>query len=99
MNFEAWSHMAIWKQSGQGCIGNLPGSWSGTLHDPLISEGGRQFLADLLSQLKDSQLRDLFEVSRVTERDPSATVEDWVSAFKRKRTEIVERDCSIPGAL
>ena len=35
-------------------------------------------LADLLNQLTDAQLRDPFEVARFTERDPSATVADWV---------------------
>jgi hypothetical protein len=97
VNFKAWSGMAIWKESAHGCIGNLPGSWSGTLHDPLIGEPGRKLLADLLSQLTDSQLHDLFEVSRMTERDPSATIEDWVTTFKRKRSEILKRDCSLPG--
>ena len=35
-----------------------------------ISEAGRKFLAGLLSQLTDQQLRDLFEVARFTKRDP-----------------------------
>ena len=96
VNFKAWSRMAIWKPSPQGCVGNLPGSWSGTLHDPPIGEPGRKFLADLLMQLTDAQLHDLFEVARFTERDPSATVADWVAAFKDKRSQIVNRDCSIP---
>jgi hypothetical protein len=95
VNFKAWSGMAIWKESAHGCIGNLPGSWSGTLHDPHIGEAGRKFLADLLNQLTDSQIHDLFEVARFTERDASATIEDWVLTFKRKRTDIVNSDCSV----
>jgi hypothetical protein len=97
VSFEAWSGMPVWKSTESGCVGNLPGSWSGTLHNPRIGEPGRKFLADLLSQLTDAQLRDLFRVARFTERDPSATVEDWVAAFKRKRAEIVQRDCSAQG--
>jgi hypothetical protein len=38
-------------------------------------------------------LHDLFEVARFTERDPTATVDDWVTVFKRKRAEIVDRHC------
>ena len=93
VNFKEWSRTPIWKASESTCVGNLPGSWSGTLHDPNIGEAGRKFLADLLNQLTDAQLHDLFEVARVTERDPDATVADWVSAFKQKRAEIVNRQC------
>ena len=58
-----------------------------------ISEPGRQFLADLLAQLSDAQIQDLFEVARVTQRDPGATLADWVRAFKAKRDEIANRHC------
>ena len=43
-------------------------SWTGTLGDPRITEGGRKFLADLLVQLTDRQLHDVFEVARVNRR-------------------------------
>ena len=92
VNFREWSHQPIWK-GATGCVGDLPRSWSGTLRDPQVGEAGRKFLADLLVQLTDSQLRDLFQVSRFTQRDPTATVDDWVAAFKQKRTEIVNRHC------
>lgn len=92
VNFKAWSRTPIWKGS-TGCVGNLAWSWSGTLHDPVIGESGRAFLADLLNQLSDSQLRDVFETARVTRRDPGATIAQWVDAFKHKRTEIAERHC------
>jgi hypothetical protein len=64
--------------------------------------GSRDFarLADLLVQLTDRQLRDLFEVARVDFRsrkpgstEPPATVGDWVTAFKSKRHEIVTTRC------
>jgi hypothetical protein len=92
VNFYEWSHQPIWIAS-RGCIGDLPRSWSGSLHDPQVAEAGRKFLADLLVQLSDQQLHDLFEVSRFTERDRTATVDDWVNAFKHKRSEIVNRHC------
>src|SRR5207247_620902 len=81
---------------------NLPKSLTGTLVDPPISEEGRQFLADLLVQLSDEQLRGMFEAARVQLRlrnqtdvfSGFATVDEWVSAFKTKRDQIVNRRCS-----
>jgi hypothetical protein len=101
VNLAGWARVPIWKD-GQRCIGNLSGSWTGTLKNPVISEAGRQLLADLLSQLSDDQLRDMFEVARVNlrPRSPSdgrsgfATVGEWVTAFTQKRKEIVERRCA-----
>ena len=93
VNFKEWSGTPVWKGTS-GCVGNLAMSLIGTLRNPTISEGGRQFLSDLLAQLSDQQLRDLFTVARFTERDKNATVEDWVAAFKRKREEIASRRCS-----
>ena len=93
MNFSEWAPLPIWKDSKTGCVANLPASWSGTLHDPRVSEPGRAFLAERLNQLSDAQLHDLFDVARVTTRDPHASVDDWVAAFKRKRAEIVNRRC------
>ena len=101
MNLVDWASTPIWKD-GKACVGNLPKSITGTLDNPVISEEGRQFLAGLLTQLSDRQIRDLFEVARVTLRlrDPTkarsgfATIEEWVDAFKAKRAEIVGRRCA-----
>jgi hypothetical protein len=101
VNLVAWRDTPVWKGAA-GCTGNLPPSITGTLEDPVISEEGRRFLADLLSRLSDRQLRDLFEAGRVQLRrrspaDPSsglATVDEWVAAFKAKRAQIVERRCA-----
>lgn len=92
VNFKAWAGMPIWKAS-TGCVADLPGSLTGTLSNPRISEGGRQFLADLLNQLSDGQIRDLFEVARFTKRDPSASLADWINAFTAKREAIAARTC------
>ena len=62
VDLKAWSSMPIWKGKS-GCEGNLPNSFSGSLDNPRISEEGRKFLADLLVQLSDGQIRDLFESS------------------------------------
>jgi hypothetical protein len=100
LNYQAWASIPVWKYANT-CIGNLPKSLTGTLRDPLISEEGRQFLATLLTRLSDSQLRDLFTVARVERRaapagirGATATVEQWVDAFKQKRASIVERHCT-----
>jgi hypothetical protein len=101
VNLAEWAKLPVWKGE-QGCVGNLVGSWTGTLKNPVISEAGRQFLADLLVQLSDQQIRDMFEVARVnlrtrapeSARSGLATVDEWVNAFKQKRTEIVERRCA-----
>jgi hypothetical protein len=100
VNLVGWRQIPVWKDS-TGCTGNLPKSFHGTLDDPVIGEAGRQFLADLLTQLSDDQIRDLFTVARVelrlrSPRDPGsgwATVDEWVDAFKQKREEIVNKRC------
>jgi hypothetical protein len=101
VNLAEWAKVPIWKES-TGCVGNLSGSFKGTLKNPVIGEGGRQFLADLLTQLSDRQVRDMFEAARVhlRPRAPDSgqsgfpTVDEWVDAFRQKRTEIVERRCA-----
>jgi len=100
MNLVEWSRTPLWKESA-GCVGNLPKSLTGTLSDPRISEQGRRFLADLLTQLTDEQLQGMFEAARVNLRlrnpeDLSSgfpTVDEWVAAFKAKREQIVNRHC------
>lgn len=93
VNFAGWSTTPVWTAATGECIGILHWSWSGSFHDPRIAEPGRALLAELLNQLTDTQIRDLFTIARVSERDPNATVADWVTAFKRKRTEIAGRHC------
>ena len=75
-------------------MAQLQRSFSGTLDDPRISEAGRKFLADLLNQLSDQQIRDLFEVSRVTRRDKTSTIDGWVNVFKQKRDDVSNRACT-----
>jgi hypothetical protein len=99
VNFHEWSSAPIWRD-GKTCVGHMSKSLTGTLGDPVISEAGRQFLGDLLMQLSDGQLHDLFDVARVDLRsrrpdstEPPASVDEWVAAFKHKRDEIVGRHC------
>jgi len=100
VNLTAWRQAHVWKQP-TGCTGNLPKSLTGTLDDPTISEDGRRFLANLLGQLSDRQVRDLFETARVELRlrapgDASSghsTAAEWADAFKEKVVEIASRRC------
>jgi hypothetical protein len=99
MNFANWSSVPVWKDPDR-CVAKLQRSFSGTLDDPRISEAGRKFIADLLVQLSDRQIRDLFEVARADRRPSNpgqgtaaASVEDWAQAFSRKRDEIVRHSC------
>jgi hypothetical protein len=102
VNLQQWSSAPVWQDPVQ-CIAYLPRSSSGSLDSPRISEEGREFLANLLKQLTDAQLHDLFEVSRFPERtdgtlgpDSAGTVQQWVDAFKKKRDEIVHHQCVSP---
>jgi len=94
VNFEAWSTTPVWKDE-PGCVARLSKSLTGTLKDPHISEPGRKFLADLLVQLSDHQIHDLFEVARFPQRSHHRA-DEWVAAFKHKRDEIVNRTCPAP---
>lgn len=107
VNFERWAKSPVWKDA-KSCTADIGGSATGTLKDPVISEEGRRFLAGLLAKLTDRQLHDLFEVARFDRRSRApheevdkpadkpgtATIDEWVSAFKQKRDEIASRRCS-----
>lgn len=102
VNLAEWARVRIWKDAA-ACVGNLTGSVTGTLKNPVISEEGRRFLAQLLVQLSDEQLRDLFDAARVhlrprapeSGRSGFPTIGEWVTAFKQKRVEILERRCAV----
>jgi hypothetical protein len=96
VNLKAWSETEIWR-GDSGCVGNMDQSFTGTLDRPKISEEGRRFLSELLTQLSDQQIRDLFEVSQFARRDKTSTVDDWVQVFKQKRDEITNRRCASPA--
>jgi hypothetical protein len=96
VNLREWMNTPIWKDASH-CVGNLTQSQTGTLVDPHISEDGREFLARLLTQLTDRQLRDLFTVARFATRpqadDRPATIDGWIDVFKQKRQEIASARC------
>ena len=91
VNLRNWSKADIWKDA-KHCVGNLAASFGGTLTDPVITEDGRKFLADLLKQLSDKQIRDMFEAARFDLRS-GASIDDWIAVFKKKRDEISSVTC------
>jgi hypothetical protein len=103
-NLRSWEKVPVWRDPGR-CVGELSKSVTGTLEHPVISEAGRQHLATLLGQLSDTQIRQLFEVSRVSQRtvekngvEEAAPVAEWVAAFKAKRSQIVDHRCPAAAA-
>ena len=101
VDIEAWRSQPLWKDPRQ-CVANQKKSMSGTLVNPRISEDGRKFLADLLVQLSDAQIRDMFRAGRFERLDEKihapegerrATLDDWVEVFKHKRGEVVNQTC------
>lgn len=96
VNLKTWSESPVWVDA-TGCRANLHKSLTGTLAHPTISDNGRRFLAGLLHQLTDRQLRDMFTVARFPQRAgaPTADVDAWVDAFKLKVREVSDRRCPV----
>ena len=112
MYWKGWQSQNIWNelkeaeaQSRNGrviCIGNLKSMQSDGLSDPEISEEGRVFLGNLLNQLSERQIHDLFVLAHANKtgetilnegRQVPITIADWVSAFEEKRRQINEHHC------
>jgi hypothetical protein len=95
-----WKKWPIWKDA-KNCIALLEPSESENikLRNPKISEAGRKFLARLLVQLSDDQIHDLFSAAKADQVDQepgSASIDDWVEAFKERRDQIVFHRCETP---
>ena len=73
----------------------------------MISEEGRRFDADLLCQLSDQQIEELFKASRVAQKpeyhnhdgsfksgvDEASIIRQWTEAFKQKREDLAKGRC------
>src|SRR5256885_6274284 len=97
VNLHEWARTPMWKDLPH-CVANMPPSQTGTLVNPIISEAGRKFLADLLAQLTDAQMQDLFMTARFGEKpgiggEGAGSVSEWVAALKQKREEIAAARC------
>ncbi len=92
-----WKKWPVWSDP-ENCIADLEPSeeTDGMLRSPHVSEAGRKFLADLLMQLSDAQIKDLFRAARADQVDQlpgHASIEEWVEAFKERRAQIVDHRC------
>jgi hypothetical protein len=93
LNFEKWRHKAVFKDQA-ACTGNLRqdiGNGRDGLTFPKISEEGRLFFADLLSQFISDQSRvvAMFEVAHMEMADHRHSAEDWADVFTSKAREII----------
>ena len=95
VDLEAWEKATIWedRRACRTSMRDFP--YDGATFEPVqISEGGRQMLGKLLSQLSDRQLSDLFTSARFDKHHgfftPSHPVADWVRVFKARVRQITE---------
>ena len=84
------------QELGAAMVMVMPPYHGATFKPVKISDAGRRHLGNLLSQLSDQQLRDLFESARFDHvsgllgtRAP-APVDAWVSTFKSKVAQITD---------
>lgn len=95
LDLHNWREGRIWKDAKSCTVSMEHLPWGGgTFPEGRISEEGRVILLNLLEQLSDSQLRDLFEGSRIVSHSQltaeSANVAEWVNAFKGRVRQIRE---------
>jgi len=102
LNLKRWSTVSLWKDS-ERCIGDLHVNFANGpgLTDPEISEPGRKFLADLLSNLirHESKLRDIFDAAHIQEYDDHGrkySADDWVRTFKARAAQIIDHPSCPP---
>ena len=93
LNFEKWKHKSVFKDQSI-CTGNLRqniGNGRDGLTLPKISEEGRLFLADLLSQFISDRSRvvAMFEVAHMEMADHRHSADDWADVFTLKALEII----------
>jgi hypothetical protein len=92
LDFERWKHQSVFTNPVT-CIGNLrqnAGNGRDGLTFPEISEQGRLFAANLLSQFiaDRSRIVAMFVVAHFETVDPRYSVDDWADVFISKAREI-----------
>jgi len=92
-SLKGWSKRSVFKD--RACTGNVPGDSNSTLRSPRISEAGRAFLAQQLTELRKNKLVDIFRAAHV-EQVPGEgnSPEAWAAALEKKIAEIVNTRCS-----
>ena len=88
MSLASWVKRPLWKDPAR-CIADVTSEPDAThgLDYPQIGEGGRRFLATLLSAFTDRQIRTIFAAARGDQR---GAVSQWLTQFKRRRQEVLQ---------
>jgi hypothetical protein len=89
VDLDAWSRVPLWEDRAQCTVSMRELPFDGaTFGRATITERGRRFIADRISQLSEAQLADLFESARFSQKRgffaPTHDVADWVRVFKAK---------------
>jgi hypothetical protein len=97
-----WEKSAIWEHRATCTVSMRHLPVQGATFQPVrISEAGRGFLSNLLEQLTDQQLADLFAGARVDQRrgplDRNYPVSEWVRVFKARRDAIASGPACQPA--
>ena len=95
VNLRGWRAYPVWADRSSCRLSMRALPYSGvTFRDVVISEEGRQFLADRLRRLSRAQVAALFRAARIEDfeaADPAGRqVDQWVAAFEDKVAAIVD---------
>ncbi len=97
MDLEGWKRTPVWADTKSCIIGlnPLPPLFTGTLQRFAVRESARAFLANLLNQLTEKQMSDMFRAARVEflggaaqTTQQEAIVAQWTSTLKKKIAEV-----------
>jgi hypothetical protein len=95
VSLDAWRQFPMWadRPTCQVSMKSLPFNGA-TFVDVDLTEGGRRLLAAQMTQLRDAQVRDLFEAAGFAQytRGPESNrdLDGWVGAFKAKVAEVAD---------
>jgi len=100
LHFNEWNGSKIWddKNDLTDCKLGMKADPSMPNLNMRISESSRKMVVEMLQQISDKQLRDLFngikiqEFSRLNEEDRD--VEKWVQLFRKRQSTIEQKTCS-----
>jgi hypothetical protein len=89
LDLDAWTQVPVWDDRAQCTVSMRDLPFDGaTFGRATITERGRRFIADRLTQLSEAQLTDLFESARFGQKRgffaPTYDVAAWVRVFKAK---------------
>lgn len=95
LDLKAWEQVPVWENRAACTLSMRDLPFEGaTFGQATVTEAGRRFIGNLLSQLSDQQLAELFTHARFAEKrgvfTPTSAVSDWVRAFKTKVRSITD---------